>query len=183
MFLDLLVNFKDRVKIFGTHFATLDIRQDSRIHQKVIDEVFAKLYGNEEATQEEKFSKLIQVSEKVNADDFEDIVKDTLLTVSQVSEIQKLNGLRGMNRYIISNSDAVKDVMNVYAFFTICGYKDEEINMDIVPLFETMEGLANAEHVMNELYQHPVYKKHLEKEETSRPLCLGSPMVRKTEVI
>lgn len=68
-----------------------------------------------------------------------------------------------MNRYIISNSDAVKDVMNVYAFFTICGYKDEEINMDIVPLFETMEGLANAEHVMNELYQHPVYKNTLKK--------------------
>ncbi len=163
LFLDLLVNFKDRVKIFGTHFATLDVRQDSRIHQKVIDEAFAKLYGNEEATQEEKFSKLIQVSEKVNADDFQDIVKDTLLTVSQVSEIQNLNGLRGMNRYIISNSDAVKDVMNVYAFFKICGYKDEEINMDIVPLFETMEGLANAQHVMNELYQHPVYKNTLKK--------------------
>ncbi len=81
------------------------------------------------------------------------------MTVSQVSEIQDLNGLRGMNRYIISNSDAVKDVMNVYAFFKICGYQDEDINMDIVPLFETMEGLNNAEHVMNELYQNPVYKK------------------------
>jgi phosphoenolpyruvate carboxylase len=40
LFLDLLLNFKDRVKIFGTHFATLDVRQDSRIHQQVIDEVF-----------------------------------------------------------------------------------------------------------------------------------------------
>jgi phosphoenolpyruvate carboxylase len=45
LFLDQLVNFKDRVKIFGTHFATLDVRQDSRIHQKVIDEVFAKVFG------------------------------------------------------------------------------------------------------------------------------------------
>jgi phosphoenolpyruvate carboxylase len=104
LFLDQLVNFRDRVKIFGTHFATLDIRQDSRIHQKVIDEVFAKVFGMSDATHEEKFNKLIQVTEKVNPDDFEDIVKDTLLTVSQVSEIQQLNGLRGMNRYIISNS-------------------------------------------------------------------------------
>ena len=173
LFLDQLVNFKDRVKIFGTHFATLDVRQDSRIHQKVIDEVFAKVFGANDATQEEKFNKLIQVTEKVNPDDFEDIVKDTLLTVSQISEIQQLNGLRGMNRYIISNSDAVKDVMNVYAFFKVCGYQEDEINMDIVPLFETMEGLANAENVMNELYQNPVYKKHLEKRGNQQTIMLG----------
>jgi len=173
LFLDLLVNFKDRVRIFGTHFATLDVRQDSRIHQKVIDEVFAKVYGNSEASYEDKFNRLIEVSEKVNPDNFEDIIKDTLLTVSQVSEIQQLNGLRGMNRYIISNSDAVKDVMNVYAFFKICGYQDEDINMDIVPLFETMEGLANAENVMNELYENPVYKKHLEKRGKQQTIMLG----------
>jgi phosphoenolpyruvate carboxylase len=173
LFLDLLANFKDRVKIFGTHFATLDIRQDSRIHQKVIDEVFVKIYGNVEANYEDKFNKLIQISNKVNADEFEDIVKDTLLTVSQVSEIQELNGLRGMNRYIISNSDAVKDVMNVYAFFKVCGYKDEEINMDIVPLFETMEGLANAEKVMNALYQNSIYKRHLERRGNQQTIMLG----------
>ncbi|WP_370898260.1 phosphoenolpyruvate carboxylase [Chryseobacterium gossypii] len=173
LFLDLLVNFKDRVKIFGTHFATLDIRQDSRIHQKVIDEVFTKVYGNTDADHDEKFNKLIQISDKISADDFEDIVKDTLLTVSQVTEIQQLNGLRGMNRYIISNSDAVKDVMNVYAFFKICGYKDEEIRMDIVPLFETMEGLASAERVMRDLYRNPVYKKHLERRGNQQTIMLG----------
>ena len=173
LFIDTLIDFRDRVKIFGTHFATLDVRQDSRIHQKVIDDVFTKLNGNTKATNEEKFNQLIQISEKVNADDFDDIVKDTLLTVSQITEIQQLNGLRGMNRYIISNSDAVKDVMNVYAFFKVCGYQDEEINMDIVPLFETMEGLANAENVMNELYQNPIYKKHLAKRGNQQTIMLG----------
>jgi len=173
LFIEVLYDFKDRVKIFGTHFATLDVRQDSRIHQKVIDEVFVKVIGDINASNEDKFNKLIQISESVNSDDFEDIVRDTLLTVSQVSEIQQLNGLRGMNRYIISNSDAVKDVMNVYAFFKICGYKDEEINMDIVPLFETMEGLANSENVMNELYQNPIYKKHLERRGNQQTIMLG----------
>lgn len=173
LFIDVLVNFRDRVKIFGTHFATLDVRQDSRIHQKVIDEVFAKISGKTEATNEEKFNALIEVNGKINADDFEDIVKDTLLTVSQVSEIQQKNGLRGMNRYIISNSDAVKDVMNVYAFFKICGYREEEIHMDIVPLFETMEGLANAENVMQELYRNPIYQKHLQQRGNQQTIMLG----------
>ncbi|MCJ8153934.1 phosphoenolpyruvate carboxylase [Chryseobacterium sp. SSA4.19] len=173
LFAELLQNFRDRVKIFGTHFATLDVRQDSRIHQKVIDEVYAKISGNKEVSNEAKFNRLIQHSETVNPEDFEDIVKDTLLTVRQISEIQQMNGIRGMNRYIISNSDAVKDVMNVYAFFKVCGYQDDEINMDIVPLFETMEGLANAEQVMSELYQNPVYKKHLERRGHHQTIMLG----------
>ncbi len=173
LFVDLLTDFRDRVKIFGTHFATLDVRQDSRVHQAVIDEVFTKTSGNTEAGYEEKFNHLIQMSESVDPEDFEDIVKDTLLTVTQIAEIQQMNGTRGMNRYIISNSDAVKDVMNVYAFFRICGYKDEDINMDIVPLFETMEGLANAENVMSELYRNPVYQKHLAGRGNQQTIMLG----------
>lgn len=173
LFLDLLQNFKDRVKIFGTHFATLDIRQDSRIHQQVIDEVYQAKFGGSEASNDEKFNQLIQVYDKINAEEFEDIVRDTLINVAQVKDIQLANGNRGMNRYIISNSDAVKDVMNVYAFFKITGYKDEEINIDIVPLFETMEGLDNAESVMTELYQNPIYKKHLERRGNQQTIMLG----------
>lgn len=174
LFLDLLQNFKDRVKIFGTHFATLDIRQDSRIHQQVIDDVYqSKFRGNSEVSNDEKFNQLIQLSEKIDADQFEDIVRDTLINVAQIKDIQLANGNRGMNRYIISNSDAVKDVMNVYAFFKISGYKDEEIEMDIVPLFETMEGLDNAESVMTELYQNPIYQKHLERRGNQQTIMLG----------
>ncbi|RNA62144.1 phosphoenolpyruvate carboxylase [Chryseobacterium nematophagum] len=173
LFVDLLKDFKDRVRIFGTHFATLDIRQDSRIHQKVIDEVFTSVCGDIEANDDEKFNTLIKTSKKINIDGFEDIVKDTLLSVSQVTDIQQQNGFRGMNRYIISNSDAVKDVMNVYAFFKICGYKEEDIHMDIVPLFETMEGLANAENVMQELYQNPIYKEHLKRRGNQQTIMLG----------
>jgi len=174
LFLDLLQNFKDRVKIFGTHFATLDIRQDSRIHQQVIDEVYQAKFGeNAEVSNDEKFNQLIQLSEKIDADQFEDIVRDTLINVAQIKDIQLANGNRGMNRYIISNSDNVKDVMNVYAFFKISGYKDEEIEMDIVPLFETMEGLDNAESVMTELYQNPIYQKHLERRGNQQTIMLG----------
>lgn len=173
LFHDILLGFKDRVKIFGTHFATLDVRQDSRVHQQVIDTVYSTLFGNEEADYKMKYSKLIEVSDKIDVDQFEDIVKDTLETVCQITDIQRHNGLRGMNRYIISNSDDIKDVMNVYAFFKICGYKEEDIKIDIVPLFETMEGLANAESVMTELYAHPIYKRHVENRGQQQTIMLG----------
>ena len=155
LFTNILVDYRDRVKIFGTHFATLDIRQDSRIHQKVIDELVIKYSKQDVAslTNSEKVNILISENVVANPNDFEDeIIKETLKSVINVKEIQAKNGERGMHRYIISNSDTVEDVMNVFALFKVCGYQDEDINIDIVPLFETMEGLANAEKVMKDLY-------------------------------
>lgn len=176
LFLNLLEEYRDRVKIFGTHFATLDIRQDSRIHQKVIDELVTKYSGKDITTlkNSEKFEILIHQNIKVNPEDFEDeITKETLKSVFNVKEIQTKNGERGMHRYIISNSDTVEDVMNVFALFKVCGYQDEDINIDIVPLFETMEGLENAEKVMQDLYNDKVYQKHLAKRKNLQTIMLG----------
>lgn len=176
LFTNILVDYRDRVKIFGTHFATLDIRQDSRIHQKVIDELVTK-YSNQnvaELTNSEKVNILISEHILANPDDFEDeIIKETLKSVINVKEIQTKNGERGMHRYIISNSDTVEDVMNVFALFKVCGYEDKDINIDIVPLFETMEGLANAEKVMRDLYNDEVYQKHLAKRKKEQTIMLG----------
>ena len=176
LFTNILVDYRDRVKIFGTHFATLDIRQDSRIHQKVIDELMIKYSKQDvaELTNSEKVNILISEHILAHPDDFEDeIIKETLKSVINVKEIQTKNGERGMHRYIISNSDTVEDVMNVFALFKVCGYQDEDINIDIVPLFETMEGLANAEKVMRDLYNDEVYQKHLAKRKMEQTIMLG----------
>ena len=176
LFTNILVDYRDRVKIFGTHFATLDIRQDSRIHQKVIDELVTK-YSKQniaELTNSEKVNILISEHILAHPDDFEDeIIRETLKSVINVKEIQVKNGERGMHRYIISNSDTVEDVMNVFALFKVCGYEDKDINIDIVPLFETMEGLANAEKVMQDLYNDEVYQKHLAKRKKEQTIMLG----------
>ena len=37
----LILDLKHKVKIFGFHFASLDIRQDSRIHKQVFDEILS----------------------------------------------------------------------------------------------------------------------------------------------
>lgn len=175
LFKNLLEDFQDRVKIFGTHFATLDIRQDSRIHQQVIDEIIAKKAGftSENISAKEKLKWLLETDVVLDPNDFEGITKDTLENIFNIKKIQQKNGERGLSRYIISNSDEVKDVLNVFGMFRLCGYREEEINIDIVPLFETMEGLDAGEKVMKELYELPIYRKHLEKRGNSQTIMLG----------
>ena len=47
--------------------------------------------------------------------------------------------------------------MEVYGLFLLSGWKKEEMNMDIVPLFETVEDLTNAREVM----QHFIPTQHI----------------------
>lgn len=175
LFKNLLDDFRDRVKIFGTHFATLDIRQDSRIHQKIIDEIIEKKsdLNLAEVSNDEKLNWLLESQLLLDPNEFEGITKDTIQNVINVKEIQAKNGERGMHRYIISNSDEIKDVLNVFALFKLCGYGDEEMNIDIVPLFETMEGLDQAQSVMESLYNLPVYAEHLKKRGNQQTIMLG----------
>lgn len=173
LFIELLHDFRDRVKIFGTHFATLDIRQDSRVHQSVINTIFESEFPNISATDDEKFEQLIQSNHSFDFSKYDDVTRDTLENIRQIKDIQKTNGERGMYRYIISNSSEVKDVLNVLALFKVAGYQDEEIKMDIIPLFETMEGLEQAELVMQKLYTHPLYQKHLAIRKNNQTIMLG----------
>lgn len=175
LFKYLLDDFRDRVKIFGTHFATLDVRQDSRVHQKIIDEIIQKnsQLNVHEMQPADKLKWILESERVLNPDDYEDLTKDTLQNIDNIKTIQERNGLRGLHRYIISNADHIKDVLNVFALFKFCGYREDEIKIDIVPLFETMEGLDNAQRVMKDLYELPVYKKHLERRGNEQTIMLG----------
>ncbi len=176
LFRDVLDDYRDRVKIFGTHFATLDIRQDSRIHQKVLNDIFTHISGKdaEQLSNEEKINFLLESDAVLNPEDFADeMTCETIKSIYNIRLIQQKNGERGMHRYIISNSDDVKDVMNVYVMMKLCGYEEDDISLDIVPLFETMEGLDRSEEVMRTLYSHPVYQKHLAKRGNRQFIMLG----------
>ena len=86
LFNNILEDFQDRVKIFGTHFATLDIRQDSRVHQQVIDDIIAKKAGftSENISVKEKLQWLLETNIVLDPNDFEGITKDTLENIFNI---------------------------------------------------------------------------------------------------
>ncbi|MCG2460255.1 phosphoenolpyruvate carboxylase [Flavobacteriaceae bacterium F89] len=168
----------DKVKIFKTHFATLDIRQDHSMHTKVVEEIL-KANGLvsksiDELEKSELVELLLHKDLKLNAGDFEDdIVKDTIANISQLKSIQDKNGEAGCNRYIISNSEDIFSILFVYGLFRWCGWKANEITFDIVPLFETMVGMATSENTMQELFALPEYTAHLEQRNQTQTIMLG----------
>ncbi|MBT8179974.1 MAG: phosphoenolpyruvate carboxylase [Eudoraea sp.] len=178
LYLKQLDDLIDKVKIFKTHFATLDIRQDHSKHIQVIETVLkVNGYVNEsldELAEDELTNLLLNENLKLDSKDYKDeIVKDTIANISQLKEIQNKNGEQGCNRYIISNSEDIYSVLFVYALFRWCGWKKDSITFDIVPLFETMNGMDTSEHTMQSLFDLPDYRSHLEQRGSRQTMMLG----------
>tara|TARA_R110002012_G_scaffold69003_1_gene178869 strand:- start:3362 stop:5908 length:2547 start_codon:yes stop_codon:yes gene_type:complete len=178
LYLDELDQFIDKVHIFKTHFATLDIRQDHSKHKMVVETVLKKQgaikTSLDELKEKELVDLLLKKDFKLNPKDFDDdIVKDTIVNIQNLKAIQDKNGEDGCNRYIISNSEDIFSVLFVFGLFRWCGWDEKEITFDIVPLFETMNGMDASEEVMQTLFDIPQYRRHLERRRDIHTIMLG----------
>ncbi len=178
LYLKDLDQFIDKVKIFKTHFATLDIRQDHSQHYITVATILKKKgiikESLEELSQKDLQELLVHKDLEISADDFEDgIVKDTLNNISQLKAIQQKNGEEGCNRYIISNSEDIFSMLFVYGLFRWCGWNSDEITFDIIPLFETMKGMSSAEDTMQHVLNIPEYRDHLKRRKDKQTIMLG----------
>ncbi|WP_136806051.1 phosphoenolpyruvate carboxylase [Desulfosediminicola flagellatus] len=170
--------FIDKIKIFRTHFATIDIRQNHNEHKKTIEAIFKKHNLIKDSLDELSRDQLIDilVHEKISlhADQFEDeITQDTIKTIAQMKVVQEKNGEQGCNRYIISNSEDIFSVLFVYALLRWCDWGQEDLPVDIIPLFESMEGMKNAESIMQELFEIPHYRNHVRHRKDKQTMMLG----------
>ena len=182
LFVEELNDVINKVRIFGFHFATLDIRQDSRVHhraftkivedlQKTGDTTFPKDYLSLSA--EEQVKVLSTVKGKIDTNILTDEVSvKTIESIYALKEIQQRNGERGANRYIISNNQSVLHVMETFAMLNLCGFEDA-LPVDVIPLFETVEDLINAEEVMRILYSNEVYRNHVSNRKDKQTIMLG----------
>jgi len=178
LFLNMVDNLIGKVMIFGLHFATLDIRQESSVHGTVLaavadrEKLLPKNYDL--LTAAEKGKILLGVKGEADPALYEDtLVRDTLETIATVRTIQQLNGEEGCNRYVISQCNSALNVLEVMGLFLLGGWDKKKLSVDIVPLFETVEDLKAAAAVMEELYSNTVYRKHLEQRGDTQTIMLG----------
>ncbi|WP_418508969.1 phosphoenolpyruvate carboxylase [Corallibacter sp.] len=172
----------NKVHLFGFHFASLDIRQDSRAHDAVFNNMVDTLieHGSDifpenyhDLSEKDQVKILSEIKGEINLDIFqdEDVLK-TLQTIKAIKTIQETNGERAANRYIISNNQTTLNVMQLFAMLKLVAFH-EDLTVDIGPLFETIEDLENAPQVMEELYSNPNYAAHLKKRGNKQTIMLG----------
>ncbi|NLR61030.1 phosphoenolpyruvate carboxylase [Chitinophaga polysaccharea] len=178
LFVHLVENLISKVEIFGLFFASLDIRQDSSVHEALLEAVAAKtsaLPNNYTSLAEaDKIQALLNIQQAIDPQQLENpLHQDALQTIAAIKQIQTANGEEGCNRYIISHSTSILSVIEVYGMFLLSGWKKEEMTVDIVPLFETIDDLRHAGQVMKLLYENADYRQHLQRRQCKQTIMLG----------
>jgi len=179
LYLDDINDLINKVNLFGFHFASLDIRQNSKIHNKVIKTIFDSFgTGNEDFknyfsySSEKRMELLATISGNITSDLFNDeMTKQTLDSIFAIKTIQDNNGELGANRYIISNNESALNVMETFALFKLCNWENPSV--DIVPLFESIEDLKDADKIMEQLYTNKEYAAHLKNRNSKQTVMLG----------
>jgi phosphoenolpyruvate carboxylase len=178
LFLHLVDGLMNKVKIFGLHFASLDVRQDSNMHHKVLELVAAqtdalpKNYTS--LTAEERIDLLTQINNPLPALTTTDaVLADTLPSMQAIKTIQDFNGEAGCNRYIISQCNSALNVIEVYGLLLLSGWEKQNLSVDIVPLFETVDDLKCAAAIMEALYKNPTYFAHVAARHHKQTIMLG----------
>ncbi len=181
LYLDDLEALISKVNLFGFYFATLDIRQNSRIHNHVFEQILKHDFENKNnifpsnyslLEDYKKVEVLATVSAQLKPSDFDDEnTQSTLASIFAMKEIQQKNGEFGANRYIISNCESVKNIMETFALFGLCDWKNPSV--DIIPLFEVIDDLQNAHQIMELMYQNSAYLNHLKNRKYQQTIMLG----------
>ena len=172
----------NKIHLFGFHFANLDIRQDSRKHHQFFTDMVDALIDSgsnifpnnyHDLSEKEQVAILSKVEGEVDLSliNDEETLK-ALETMKVIKTIQDENGEKAANRYIISNNQTTLNVMQLFAMLKLVAFQDE-LTVDIGPLFETITDLENAPKVMEELYTNPEYAKHLKSRGNKQTIMLG----------
>jgi len=174
--IDGLIN---KVNLFGYHFASLDIRQNSKIHDAVFADVVThlakedkSLSGYNDLEEADKIKILGGLKAKIDPSQFEnEDTQKTLESILTIKTIQENNGEQGCNRYIISNNESALNVLELLTMFRLLGLEAPAV--DIVPLFETVDDLEDAHTIMKLLYENETYAKHLKSRGNDQTIMLG----------
>jgi phosphoenolpyruvate carboxylase len=178
LYLEDLHKYKAKVSVFRNHFASLDIRQDHSVHVNTVTYILKENGYIKDSIDEIDKNKLVELLTGEYLDIPNDIqvedsrVADTILNIAQLDKLQELNGEDGCHRYIISNSEDIFSVLFVLGLMRWIG-KKEVFNFDIIPLFETMNGMAACEEIMETLFETEAYKTQLKYRKNKQTIMLG----------
>lgn len=182
LYVDEVTKLLNRTTLFGYHFASLDIRQDSRVHDAMFKALVNELIENGSDLFPKNFfdlelEKQLKHLAQLNGSVGDIIFKDELAvniteTIKAMRAIQDENGEVACNRYIISNNQTTLNVLQLFAMLKIIAFSDA-LTADVVPLFETVPDLEAAPKVMEDLYKDPNYRAHLEARGNKQTIMLG----------
>ncbi len=189
LYLDRVDELIAKVRIFGFHFASMDLRQHRGVHETLVAELLEALAEHRLVSLDAPYPELSEDARVRALDDAaaaisrmthqvekilpEGFGKDTIRSLRAARELQERNGEPGVHRYIVSHSRFASNALEVRILAIAAGWDPDDLRLDIVPLFETITDIEAATDTMGHLYAHPAYRQHLTARGGRQHIMLG----------
>ena len=171
------------VEIFGFYLASIDMRQDSSVHEACVAELLksAGIHSRySELSEEEKCQLLLKELEEdpriLSATHVEksELLEKELAIFKAARNLKDKLGDDVIRQTIISHATSVSDMLELAILLKEVGLVDKErARVQIVPLFETIEDLDHSEETMREYLSLALAKKWIASRNNYQEIMLG----------
>ncbi|TFW28011.1 phosphoenolpyruvate carboxylase [Massilia horti] len=171
-------------RIFGFHLASLDMRQSSDVHERVLAELFerAAVEADYAALPEDgKIALLLAELAQPRLlyspyETYSDQTKSELMILRVAREIRERYGKRAIRNYIISHTESVSDLLEVMVLQKETGLMrlaQGVAEVMVIPLFETIPDLQRAAAIMEQWMALPPVARVIELQGRLQEVMLG----------
>lgn len=173
----------EAIDVFGFYLASIDMRQDSSVHEACVAELLKSAGINDhysDLSEDEKCEVLLQelledprILSATHAGKSELLEKE-LAIFQTARELKDRLGEEVIRQNIISHATSVSDMLELAVMLKEVGLVDtEKARVQIVPLFETIEDLDHSEETMRSYLSLPIAKRWIASKNNYQEIMLG----------
>jgi len=165
-----------RIRTFGFHLVTLDVRQDAEVHRKVIGECL----GDEdwmERSAEDRAARIIEAIETRENPPMtlSTRARKTIAVFQAIAFCRRKYGPSAIGPFVVSMTGGADDILSVLllAQWGELHNRRNEVPLDVVPLLETVDDLHAGPDILESLLESELYRGHLKRRENRQMVMIG----------
>ncbi len=169
---------------FGFFLAGIDLRQNSEVHERTVGELFemtctdSNYAGLPEADRISRLREELKTARLLSSPflRYSAETASELMILREAADAHRRYGKAAVPNYVISKTNGVSDLLEVGLLLKEAGLlrpRERELDVNIVPLFETIADLRNCGGIMDELLSVPEYLCLLEGRGRAQEVMLG----------
>ncbi|MDJ0653416.1 MAG: phosphoenolpyruvate carboxylase [Xanthomonadales bacterium] len=166
-----------RVRTFGFHLASLDIREDALILREAVGD----LIDDPDWVSRGPAERTVRLAELLESDEIE-VPQELSHSLDQVLRVMEAIGRAGdafgsnaIGTMIVSMTRNSDDVLSAMLLAKAAGLTDDKgaLSLDLAPLLETVDDLQAGEGILRGLADTPAYRRHLETRGNRQLVMIG----------
>jgi phosphoenolpyruvate carboxylase len=179
-----LRDLRRTISVFGFHLAPVDLRQNSDVHGRVVAELLEAVRPGTAYPSLDEDTRIALLAAELESPrplaspflTYSQETCDELAVFHATAEAQQRLGTAALPSCIISHTEGVSDLLEAAVLLREAGLlrpAEGRLDLNLIPLFETIHDLQNSGPIMDALFRIPFYRRLLASRDHIQEVMVG----------